>query len=745
MDLTTVAIVLLANLTQKLKTLVVNKTHRICQLVFTILLTFILAITGIAIPGITIRSAWADEVPSLNQILSLKQVKDILRTSKNIASTFISTITSGSSFFPDVNLNNNGNILLGKNTTNNSLLDNVNLYSSLIGGISLLNLTGSSFGIFNFFVTIKEFNFIQINVSQDKELYEAVKVFNQGVEAAKVGDYSKALSYYSEALKLDNNFAEAFASRGRAYSELGDDQINLPIIEEAKAFKSQHFALDNYSSALKATPKFVANQNSYVEPLVGRALVYIKLGDFQSAFNDLTEAINRNPEYYDAYLARAPIYLVSGDVQNAIKDLNSALSKYLDYPVAFIMRGSILGEKGEYKAAIKDFTKAIESKQQDAENYRADAYYKRGLAYLNLKQYQKAIDDFKEATKRSPNYVEAYYNWAVALANFGKYPEAINKCNQVIKLNPNYNQISNQSCIPMLSLNHSGVVAGVQAVAISPDGKIIASGSDDSTIKLWDIKTGKELKTFSHPSSLTNNSIQSIAFNPNGKIIASGSSDSTVKVWDITTGEEIKTEQMKHSNQVTSIAFSRDGEVIASSGNDKTIKLWDWKTGKNILTFPAQSNEIKSLAFSPVDEVIASGGCDKNVKLWNWKKGKEFRTLEGHKECVRAFTFSPDSQILASGSDDNNIIIWNWRTGKPIDEIFGHTDNVTALAFSPDGKTLASASDDKTIRLWDVETGMEMRVFFGHQSYVESVAFSPDGKTLVSGSYDKTVKVWQIP
>lgn len=115
--------------------------------------------------------------------------------------------------------------------------------------------------------------------------------------------------------------------------------------------------------ALKTDPKIVPNPNSYVEPLLGRAMVYIKLGDFESAFNDFTEAIKRNPEFYDAYLGRAPIYLGIGDYKRAIQDLNIALSKHIDYPAAFIMRGSIWGESAQYEKAIDDFTKAIQSKK----------------------------------------------------------------------------------------------------------------------------------------------------------------------------------------------------------------------------------------------------------------------------------------------------------------------------------------------------------------------------------------------
>ncbi|MEG4632638.1 WD40 repeat domain-containing protein [Microcoleus sp. AR_TQ3_B6] len=283
---------------------------------------------------------------------------------------------------------------------------------------------------------------------------------------------------------------------------------------------------------------------------------------------------------------------------------------------------------------------------------------------------------------------------------------------------------------------HSNLVS---SVSFSPDGKTLASGSYDKTIKLWDITTGKEIRTLQGHSS----SVNSVSFSPDGKTLASGSVDNTIKLWDITTGKEIRTLQ-GHSNSVRGVSFSPDGKTLASGSYDKTIKLWDITTGKEIRTLQGHSSSVNSVSFSPDGKTLASDSDDKTIKLWDITTGKEIRTLQGHSNSVNSVSFSPDGKTLASGSDDKTIKLWDITTGKEIRTLQGHSNFVNSVSFSPDGKTLASGSEDKTIKLWDITTGKEIPTLLGHSDLVNSVSFSPDGKTLASGSVDKTIKLWDI-
>ncbi|MEH1794450.1 WD40 repeat domain-containing protein [Nostoc sp.] len=283
---------------------------------------------------------------------------------------------------------------------------------------------------------------------------------------------------------------------------------------------------------------------------------------------------------------------------------------------------------------------------------------------------------------------------------------------------------------------HSNIV---NSVSFSPDGKTLASGSGDKTIKLWNLETGKEIRALMGHSLI----VFSVSFSPDGKTLASGSWDKTIKLWNLETGKEIRT-LTGHSLIVNSVSFSPDGKTLASSSADKTIKLWNLETGKEIRALTGHSNYVASVSFSPDGKTLASGSADKTIKLWNLETGKEIRALTGHSSVVNSVSFSPDGKTLASGSDDNTIKFWNLETGKEIRTLTGHSNYVASVSFSPDGKTLASGSADKTIKLWNLETGKEIHTLTGHSSVVFSVSFSPDGKTLASGSGDKTIKLWNL-
>ncbi|MEH1993302.1 AAA-like domain-containing protein [Nostoc sp.] len=283
---------------------------------------------------------------------------------------------------------------------------------------------------------------------------------------------------------------------------------------------------------------------------------------------------------------------------------------------------------------------------------------------------------------------------------------------------------------------HSSVVS---SVVFSPDGKTLASASDDSTIKLWNRDTGKEITTLSGHSS----SVISVVFSPDGKTLASASGDKTIKLWNRETGKEITT-LSGHSDSVNSVVFSPDGKTLASASDDKTIKLWNRETGKEISTLSGHSRSVNSVVFSPDGKTLASASWDKTIKLWNRETGKEITTLTGHSDWVNSVVFSPDGKTLASASDDNTIKLWNRETGKEISTLTGHSNWVYSVVFSPDGKTLASASFDKTIKLWNRETGKEISTLTGYSNWVYSVVFSPDGKTLVSANGDNTIKLWNL-
>ncbi|MBD2460597.1 TIR domain-containing protein [Oscillatoria sp. FACHB-1407] len=284
-----------------------------------------------------------------------------------------------------------------------------------------------------------------------------------------------------------------------------------------------------------------------------------------------------------------------------------------------------------------------------------------------------------------------------------------------------------------------GHQAGVSVAHFSPDGKTLASGSFDNTIKLWNVETGQEIVTFEGHQA----GVNSISFSPDGRTLASGSGDNTVKLWNVETGQEIHTLQ-GHQDVVFSISFSPDGKTLASGSADNTIKLWNVETGQEIRTLQGYQGEVRNVSFSPDGKTLASlGSADITIKLQNLETG-EIRTLQGHQDLVTHISFSPDGKTLASGSFDSTIKLWNVATGRDIRTLRGHQGLITSVNFSPDGRVLLSGSADNTIKLWNVATSGEVSTLRGHQNGVTSISFSSDGKTLASGSYDSTIKLWNM-
>ena len=278
-----------------------------------------------------------------------------------------------------------------------------------------------------------------------------------------------------------------------------------------------------------------------------------------------------------------------------------------------------------------------------------------------------------------------------------------------------------------------GYAYSVNSVSFSRDGKTIASASDDSTVKLWNLD-GTLRKNFQQHGSR----FSSVSFSSQGKVVASADWDKTIKLWSID-GTLLKTLR-GHSGGVLSVSFSPDGKTLASASQDKTVKLWNLD-GRELKTLRGHSDEVLSVSFSPDGKTLASASWDKTIKFWSLD-GKELKTLKGHGGGVLSVSFSPDGKILTSASQDKTVKLWN-LDGKELKTLKGHSDRVNSVSFGSDGKIIASASQDKTVKLWNLN-GKELKTLKGHSDGVNSVSFSSDGETLTSASTDNTVKIWSL-
>jgi WD40 repeat protein/serine/threonine protein kinase len=275
-------------------------------------------------------------------------------------------------------------------------------------------------------------------------------------------------------------------------------------------------------------------------------------------------------------------------------------------------------------------------------------------------------------------------------------------------------------------------------VSFSPDGKVLVTVG--TTAQLWDVATGRQIG----PPVGVSNALRSAALSPDGKILATGDLQGSVGLHDATTGKLLMPPLRGHSDRVRALAFSPDGELFLTGSTDKSARLWDAETGQPIGLPLQHQGPVVAVAFSPDGKSFLTTSSDFTVRMWETHLHQPIGLVLEQSRGCRAVAFSRDGKMILTGDTGGTAQLWDAANGHPICPPMRHAAGIYdhCVAFSPDGKLALTGSVDKTARLWSVPSGRAFGPSMAHQGQVWAVAFSPDGKTILTGSDDRTVRCW---
>jgi WD40 repeat protein/transcriptional regulator with XRE-family HTH domain len=317
---------------------------------------------------------------------------------------------------------------------------------------------------------------------------------------------------------------------------------------------------------------------------------------------------------------------------------------------------------------------------------------------------------------------------------------------------------------PLMALN--GHTGGVRCVALTSDGRLLASGGYDETVRLWDVPRAQLLAAFPGHAG----GVRGVTLSAHGELVASGSFDGTIRVWEAPVAEgdalarwagsatvpgqhsamplnggRLTATLQGHAGVIWGLALDAEGHLLASGGYDGNIRLWEARSGQQLATLQGHTSGIWSIAVSADGQLLASGGFDGAVRLWDSSSGQQLAIMHGHTGGVRGVALSGDGGLLASGGYDGAVRLWQSTTGRLLATMQGHTGGVRGVALSCDGEVLASGGEDGIVRLWEAPTGQPLATLQGHTGEVRGVALSGDGRLLASASFDASVRLWQVP
>jgi WD40 repeat protein len=401
----------------------------------------------------------------------------------------------------------------------------------------------------------------------------------------------------------------------------------------------------------------------------------------------------------------------------AEKLYHEALEADPHHPEATYNQGLLLWRSG--RLTDDELVRQLdEVRTTQADDWRVE--YLLGLVHLERGDPKSAVRILQQACTRAPNETGLLATLQSAQANVD----------------------AGGACIGVLE----GHTKSVTSVVFSPSGRHVLSGSEDNTIRLWELPRGRCLVILEGHTD----AVRCVAVSADASLAISGAYDKTLRLWLMATGECLRV-FTGHTNWVTSVALSHDGRYALSGGRDRTVRLWDVNSGSCMRVFEGHKSDVHCVALSVDGRLAVSGSGgdlgtarDNTLRLWDVHAGCCLRTLDGHTKRINSVSLSPNAQFAASASLDRTIRLWDLASGKTVRVFTGHSQDIRSVVFSGDGTLLVSGANDDTCRVWRVGTRRCLRTFRDDIYRVSAVAVSPDGCMALSGGRDKLIRVWRI-
>ena len=574
-------------------------------------------------------------------------------------------------------------------------------YPQLAGGLDQLNA---------------DFNFLLGDVIWKLEMHEETlsNLFHE-IRLAEFEREARAYRGRAEKAYLSGWYEEALAdfleAEKRNYPDFGvlRSIANICLYHLVNLTTS----LEYFRKAAKYSRPSDARQSAEAHYFAG--VVCAIQQQFREGLDHLTEAIALNPELFEANYQKACLAAMLNEPGAAVASLEIAIKGDPRYYERARADEAFDGVRAQVQALLDRLMQPVQAKLAEVSR---DASV--------LKRYIVATPEKRQTLSGMFQDVEHRLAAANTYRSGVQLMKTLSQVQQ--DLRGIYDQFYKQYDI--------GTRDYVRSVAISPDGRLVASGFLYEGIKVWEVDSGVPLRSLRGHSA----SVNSIAFSPDSQWLVSGSRDRTIKLWDVYAGSEIRTLDAQDCGEVRAVTFSPDGLWLASGSTDSLVRLWRVITGREVQPMKGHEGPVTSTVFSPDGRYIASGSLDRTLKLWEADTGREVKTFEGHTAGVASLAYSPDGRLLVSGGEDKMVRIWDVDTTREIRTLAGHINDVTSVAFSPNGQLVAGGSLGQTIRIWNLSTRRLVKTLWFSEISWHPVAFSPKGQWMALASRD--VQLW---